>query len=151
MINNIEILSDHEYSISELYPEKNILCCYKPMGYHRNGNPLKSQWLICIDEEIETFVKSMEENWKEEYRGWWIDPSGNKRIIGETKYREAVYIVRYQGICPDGQQNNCIWHGYPADIRRKKNDIPSDIVLNDWKSKNMINQPQFSRIRRGIA
>lgn len=141
---------DRQYKLSDIYADIHDECVYISVSYHRNGNPKKSQWSISIEEEFESFKTSRLQNWTSNKRGWGLHPSKPNFEVGTLSNEEVVFIARFQEMSPDGQPIKDIWHGYPADIRNKKNDIPTDAILKCWLENSYINKSQFSRIRRGV-
>ncbi len=134
-------LSNTEYDLSTFF---SINGFYKAVGYHRNGNPNKSQWLISVDEEINCFVVTIENRWiSDDHRGWGI--SADCKVLGKTTSKNDTYIARFE---EDRYALNH-WHGYPADLSRNQ-DIPLGFILIDWKQQNYITKSQYSKIRRGI-
>lgn len=141
---------DKAYKLSDIYDDVNDECSYTSVSYHRNGNPKKSQWSISIDEEFVCFKTSRLQKWSSQKRGWGLHPSNKFDEVGKLTDKESVKIARFQENSPNNQPIKDEWHGYPADIRGKKNDIPTDSVLQSWLSKGYINKSQFIRIRRGV-
>lgn len=141
---------DIQYNLTTLYPDDNVDGNYMSVSYHRNGNPIKSQWTISIEEEFESFKISRQQNWHNEKRGWGLHPTEPFSMIGRLINGKNVMIARFQEMSPNGQNVEDIWHGYPADIRGKTNDIPTVDVLKSWLANGYINGSQFSKIRRGI-
>lgn len=138
-----------QYSLSEIYPDEDVDGNYMSVSYHRNGNPIKSQWTISIEEEFESFKISRLQNWHNERRGWGLHPTNPFSEIGRSVSNRSVMIARFQEMSPNGQVIQDIWHGYPADIRGKTNDIPTVDVLKSWLANGYINGNQFSKIRSG--
>lgn len=139
---------DTFYQISLLYPEVNFNGSYMSVSYHRNGDSEKSQWTINVEEEFDCFKNALVNNWHIEKRGWSLHPSNRLMEIGKLKSGKSSFIIRFQEMSPIGQEVQNRWHGYPADIKAKNNDIPPDAVLRDWLDKKYIKNHQFSKIRR---
>lgn len=142
--------SNTAYDINTLYPDWQIDGQYMSIAYHRNGDPEKSQWFISIEEEFESFAVSRKNKWYNELRGWGIHPSGTLMDVGRLADGRTVQIVRFQEMTPHGQEIQNIWHGYPADIKRKTNDIPIYTILMSWMNQGIIKKHQLSKIRRGV-
>ena len=140
---------DTLYNLTTIYPYDNVDGNYMAVSYHRNGNPQKSQWSISVEEEFESFKISRQQNWHNEKRGWGLHPKDPFSTIGRTTANNNVVIAIFQEMSPNGQNVDDIWHGYPADIRGKINDIPTVDVLRSWLTNGYINGHEFSKIRRG--
>lgn len=140
---------DTPYNLTTLYPDDNVYGNYMAVRYHRNGYPIKSQWTISIEEEFESFKISRQKNWYNEKRGWGLHPANPFSEIGRSVSNKSIMIARFQEMSPIGQNVKDIWHGYPADIRGKTNDIPTVDVLKSWLANGYIKGHQFSKIMRG--
>lgn len=138
------------YDINTLYPDWNIEGQYTAVDYHRNGDPEKSQWVISVEEEFKSFAISQKNKWYEGQRGWGIHPSMAFLDVGYLNNGKNVQIARFQEMSPHGQEIQNIWHGYPADIKGKTNDIPILAVLNIWRELGIIQKHHLSKIRRGV-
>lgn len=138
------------YDIATLFPDLKIECLYVAVDYHRNGNPQKSQWIISVEEEFESFAIARKNEWFNGLRGWGIHPSGSLADVGRLVNGRNVQIARFQEMTPPGQKIQNVWHGYPADIKGKTNDIPVMEVLNNWLEAGIIQKHQLSKIRRGV-
>lgn len=151
-VEQIQFIMDFNtaYDINTLYPDWQIDGLYMTIGYHHNGAPEKSQWLISVEEEFKSFAVSRKNKWYNEQRGWGIHPSGTLMDVGRLTDGRTVQIVRFQEMTPLGQMIQNIWHGYPADIKGKTNDIPIYDVLTHWLKLGIIKKHQLSKIRRGV-
>lgn len=139
------------YDLALEYPSRGIQGKYKSLNYHRNGNPIKAQWIIPVDEEIDCFANTKKENWIDGNGecGWGIIGDGNgHKIIGYVRNKggnTSVYIARFVGDKATDE-----WHGYPANVARSISDRPIDSILSEWRKSKYISNFEFSRIRRGL-
>lgn len=137
------------YDLALEYPSRGIQGKYKSLNYHRNGNPIKAQWTITVDEEIDSFADTKENNWIDGNKGWGIisEGDGHKNIgyVINKDEKIPVYIARFVGNTRTDE-----WHGYPANIARGASDRPVDSVLGEWRESKYISNSEYSRIRRGI-
>mgnify|MGYP000530715666 CR=1 FL=1 len=124
-------------------------CSYIVVSYHRN-NSLKDKSLWTIDEELEIncFKESQEKNWVQEYTSWGVDYESIKekviiKPIGNSVHNEELKIGRFI----DSGKNNT-WHGYPANYRRKKQDIPPTDVLLNWVGLGILKKHQVIKIKQ---
>lgn len=142
---------DAAYEIKSLFDDlDNCSGSYMSVSYHRNGDPEKSQWTISVEEEFRSFAISRQNRWYQDKRGWGIHPSGSLIEVGTLVCGKIVRISRFQEMSPLGQEFKDIWHGYPADIKGKTNDIPVVEVLDSWLNAGIIKRHQLSKIRRGL-
>lgn len=134
------------YDLGKEYPLLKIKGFYTSLKYHRDKNPKKSQWIVSVDQEVDCFAQTKSENWISKDRGWGIIIQ-NKRLgkIGISVLGEDLSIARFE--C---KNNNDEWHGYPADLKNKTDDIPIDDVLIVWRNSGYINKSEFIKIRRGV-
>jgi hypothetical protein len=113
---------------------------------HRNGTAGKSQWLISEEEERGVFDTSRSNNWLPPSPGWGL----------HSPNAQAMYL----GISADGRRNllvakfvasntPIVWHGYPADHQRKRQDVPTREILLDWTRLQFVNEPQMRKILKG--
>lgn len=124
-------------------------CSYIVVSYHRN-NSLKDKSLWTIDEEVEIncFKESQEKIWVQDYISWGMDYESIKekvviKPIGNSEHNEELKIGRFI----DSGKNN-IWHGYPANYRRKKQDIPPTKVLLNWVGLGILKKHQVTKIKQ---
>ena len=135
-------VADIEYDLSIEYPS--ITGYYTSLGYHRDGKPKKSRWLISVDEEIHYFVEAKHNNWiSDDHRGWGINTVC--KVLGKTQSDKETYIARFE----ENRHNLDHWHGYPANLECTQ-DIPLEFILLDWLRRKYIRKSQYSKIRRGI-
>ncbi len=116
---------------------------------HR-GNPTKDNcvWIIGFTEEVNCFKDSVYKRWTifGGKIGWGIiSGSGSLIPIGKNYYDEKLFFAKFID-----RNNVNIWHGYPADYRRKKQDIPSAIFLKKWRYAEIITKSQMRKILGGM-
>jgi|TergutMp193P3_1026864.scaffolds.fasta_scaffold16748_4 hypothetical protein len=118
---------------------------YKFIIYHRNKSSKKSQWLITCNEELEHFIKCVENNWIRNFYGWAIEiMNGNHTVIGVSKDNRDLYIIKFV----DGNKNNN-WHGYPADYMFNTQDKPPTEILQNWVILGCITKSKMAKVMRG--
>jgi len=129
-------------------------CSYIIVSYHRN-NSLKDKSVWTIDEqaELNCFKETQEKNWVQESIGWGMKYEVLKKkesekviieTIGISEHNEKLKIGRFI----DGSKNDT-WHGYPANYRRKKQDIPPMEILLNWIDLRVLKKHQASKIKQG--
>jgi hypothetical protein len=115
--------------------------------HRRSGNPNKSIWTITNEEEVACFILSVNSNWTSNHIGWGIKLIGSVlQVVGRNDANADLKFAKFV----DGTKRK-VWHGWPADYRRKKQDIPSTIVLALWKNKNYISKSQVRKIKQQIT
>lgn len=116
-------------------------------GHRLRGYPDKSRWLISLKEEANCFAESHSKNWLLESVGWGliVDDDAKLKILGENPQREKTKIAKFQ------TQNQNLWHGYPADLKRKPKDIPVVDILKKWRQAGIIEKHHMSKLQRGVA
>jgi len=115
---------------------------------HRQlGNPNKSIWSIPYEEEIDCFILSKTSKWINGSVCWGLKPINNRlEVIGKNNDQEDLKIAKFV----DGNKNN-IWHGYPADCKRKKQDIPDTEILVIWKNKELIGKSDVRKLKQQMT
>jgi len=115
---------------------------------HRQlGNPNKSIWTISHEEEIDCFILSKTSKWISGSVCWGLKPIDNRLdVIGRNSVQEDIKIAKFV----DGDKKN-IWHGYPADCRRKKKDIPDTEILVIWKDKGLIGKSDVRKLKQQMT
>lgn len=113
---------------------------------HRDGNPLKSQWIISEHEELRCFALAQEEGWLLGEIGWGLHiTDAGPDWLGMNRNREnRVFIAKFVGVTIVDQ-----WHGYPADYRNNCHDIPKESVLRSWMKGNLIKLASIRKIAKG--
>lgn len=134
------LLVDTEINITDLN------CSYIISSAHRNALPRdKSKWIIGMEEELSCFKNSINNDWNGTYISWGLRINDNNiEIIGINPLREDLKIAKFI----DSGKNQ-IWHGYPADYRRKKQDRPHVNILIKWKDAGIIQKHHIVKIRAG--
>lgn len=119
---------------------------YVIVSQHRNSGYInKSRWKVPMPEEVGCFVQSRNNKWLLGDSGWGviIDGVNNLKILGFNNLREELKVAKF--IANDDLN---LWHGYPADIKRKIKDVPPVIILENWCQRKIIKKYHMSRIRR---
>jgi hypothetical protein len=123
---------------------------------HGDNNRDKSQWTISEDEEKECFENSFSMGWNQDYVSWGLHFKEEKVThLGKAAQNESnggtlLFIAKFV----DGNKNNELWHGYPANPggKKKQQDIPPENVLKDWLQKKYFRSASIiSKIVRGHA
>ncbi len=107
---------------------------------HRDQSDKKSQWHISTDAERECFVKSITAEWNlPQYNCWGLHFEDEKvSYLGVTARSESELRQLFIAKFIDSNQNSK-WHGYPADpCNEKQQDIPPEVILNDWLQKQYL-------------
>jgi hypothetical protein len=113
---------------------------------HRDGTPVKSQWVIPIPDEIVTFRLTVQEIWFDGDRGWGLHlVNGKAENLGVAVDRaQRIFIARFEG---DLSRN--YWHGYPADHLRRTGDIPTEEITQVWVDRGYLPKPKVRKILKG--
>ena len=113
---------------------------------HRSNSPDKSQWRITPDEEKDCFTGAIKAKWTNSSCGWGLhfDDTAKVMYVGVTAKsnpeERELFIAKFV----DSNENSK-WHGYPADpCNEKQQDIPPELILNDWLAKKYL-RPQIVR------
>ncbi len=125
-----------------------IDCIYKVSSHHRRtrGNTNKSVWTISNDEEVGLFIFSKTSNWVEEYVCYGLKLNGTTiLVVGRNPGNDDLKIAKFV----DSNRNNK-WHGYPADPKKKKQDIPCMEILTEWKNMNYIAKSDVRKLKQQI-
>lgn len=116
--------------------------------HHRDGTPLKSQWIIGHPEERICFINSYNRNWLLDNIGWglhFIDESVDYLGVSHDRQRQLFIAIFMEN------QNQSFWHGYPADYQVNIQDIPSEEVLSKWLEDEILSPAKIRKIVRGKA
>lgn len=134
--------TDVEIELKEYTDSKYIIS-----SQHRKaGNPHKSIWTITFSEEVDCFLFTVKENWKQENKGWGIKICDNTlQVLGINSNKEELKLAKFV----DGG-NTDIWHGYPADYLYKSQDRPTTEILRIWVIKGYITKSKMNKIRQGL-
>jgi hypothetical protein len=125
-----------------------IDCIYKVSSHHRRtkGNTNKSVWTITIDEEVDLFIFSKNSNWVEGKICYGLLLSGTTLlVVGRNPEKEDLKIAKFV----DSNDNNK-WHGYPADPKNRKQDIPCMELLSVWRDKKYIGKSDVRKLKQQI-
>jgi hypothetical protein len=123
-------------------------CTYKVSSHHRRtkGNTNKSVWKITNDEEVELFIFSKNSNWVEGSSCYGLRLNGTTAlVVGRNPAKEDLKIAKFV----DSNGNNK-WHGYPADPKNKKQDIPCMKILTVWKNMSYIGKSDIRKLKQQI-
>lgn len=113
--------------------------------HRRNGNPNKSIWTVSFNEEVDCFIQTINENWKNGNEAWGLRVIGTiLQVVGLNNGSEELKIAKFV----DGTNTN-VWHGYPADYMSKSQDRPTTNILKVWVDKKYITKAKMSKIRLG--
>ena len=117
---------------------------YKPNPLHRNGAAEKSQWRIPLAGEITCFSGACTNGWFDGGVGWGLHlPAGKPDYLGVAQDHETiVFVAKFT-------EDQDVWHGYPADHRRKHGDIPTEPVLDDWMRDGLLTPAKIRKLTRG--
>jgi len=121
---------------------------YVIVSQHRSGGYRgKSRWSVSKREEVDCFIQSLNKKWLDVGAGWGVilDDTNKMKVLGINHINEDSKIAKFI----DGN-NSKLWHGYPADLKRKVKDIPPISILNKWRKENIIRKHHISRIQRGV-
>lgn len=122
---------------------------YVIVSQHRmHGYSDKSRWLASMKEEVDCFIQSLNKKWLHVGAGWGVilDDANKLKVLGVNYVNENSKIAKFV----DGNNSN-LWHGYPADLKRKVKDIPPISILNKWRGEKIIKKHHISRIQRGVT
>jgi len=124
---------------------KELNCKYFFKTDHRDNSLKKSQWTIEPPNELSCFVHSFTSGWQIAYRCWGVYIlEGVKMPLGKSITDELLYVA----IFVDSFEKQ-VWHGYPADFRRNKWDVPATAVLVDWRQKGFTTKSKISNAKQG--
>jgi hypothetical protein len=113
--------------------------------HRRKGNPNKCVWIITFDDEVNCFVRTIQQNWRAGTTAWGVIVVNNiVQILGRNSSNEELKIAKFV----DGNDNE-VWHGYPADYMLKSNDRPDTPILQAWVNNGYITKAKMSKIRLG--
>ncbi len=132
-----------EYDLAPIVKSKYIIS-----PHHRaTGKKDKSIWTISYKDEIDCFIQSRVSEWIIGSICWGLKISDGKiQVIGKNQVSDELKIAKFI----DGDNKN-IWHGYPADHKSKKQDIPDMKILIMWAEKNFINKSEIRKIKQQLS
>jgi hypothetical protein len=113
--------------------------------HRKTGNPNKCIWKITFDQEVDCFIMTVSEKWKDGIHGWGLKALDNVlQVVGVNNIKEELKLAKFI----DGTNTN-VWHGYPADYVSKSNDRPTTEILKKWVDLGYITKAKMSKIRLG--
>ncbi len=142
-INTASFQLDIEYDVIETTNQIKY-CALLLSSHHRRQNNQgdKSTWIVTHSEEAALFIKSIDNSWIKENRSWSIHILQNVvQIIGKGINAEELKICTFT-------QSNNVWHGYPADPMRSRNDIPYSSILKEWVDKGYLTKSKMSKLQK---
>lgn len=122
-----------------------VTLTYQFHPHHRNNNPNKSQWIVPIDSEFESFRLTIDQSWTEGHSAWGLCiQSAAVQFLGIDCDRQTeLFIAKF--VCDASRPE---WHGYPANHVRNE-DRPSLTVLNKWLQSGTLPTAKVSKITQG--
>lgn len=117
---------------------------------HRDQSDKKSQWCISTDAERECFIASIAAKWNLPQHNCWglYFESGKVSYLGVVAKSESESRKLFIAKFIDSNKNNK-WHGYPADPCEKQQDIPPQVILNDWLQKKHLRGQTVRKLTKG--
>src|SRR5262249_53662440 len=118
---------------------------YSPHPDHRNHNPMKSQWIITLEQELEVFRRCHSGGWILSLVGWGLHfVQEQPAYLGVAQdHQTRVLLAKFVG-----NEAPVVWHGYPADHTRSHDRPPTD-VLNKWLKSKVLPTKLLSKIVQG--
>lgn len=119
---------------------------YIVVKHHRyRTSPHKTRWTITPLKELQCFELAYSSGWMDTFACWGVHVVGGVADrLGINSRNEKLLFAKF---VDSGQ--NCVWHGYPADYRRKTNDTPSYEILGEWRRRGLIDKRQIRIIKQG--
>ncbi|KAF2342278.1 hypothetical protein [Flavobacterium tistrianum] len=113
--------------------------------HRRTGNMNKSIWLIDFKEEIDCFIQTISNNWKDGVEAWGLKhENSNLKVLGLSSMKEELKLAKFV----DGNKKN-VWHGYPANHMANSQDRPTTEILKKWVDLGYITKAKMNKIRQG--
>lgn len=113
--------------------------------HRRTGNMNKSVWLIDFNEEIECFIQTITNNWKNGLEAWGLRTENSSlKVLGLSSMKDELKLAKFV----DGTKTN-VWHGYPANHMANSQDRPTTEILKNWVSGGYITKAKMNKIRQG--
>ncbi|EHZ7344810.1 MULTISPECIES: hypothetical protein [Vibrio] len=114
-----------------------------PKHRTQKAKPDCTQWLVTEWVELSLFVEAKNNEWIcTKNCVWSIDGYSDSWTVLGTTGNETAYMAKYV------VDNNGLWHGYPICPARDA-DRPPTSVLDDWKSRGIINKAKQRKINQG--
>lgn len=136
------------FSFNSQFPlkEKDVVECeYYYKSDHRDKSPQKSQWIIKPEKEKSCFIESHKQKWIDEGKSWGLNLNNQKvKSLGINHDSEYLNVA----VFVDSFKKN-VWHGYPADFKRDKTDLPTNIILSQWRTLGYIKKSRISQAKNG--
>ena len=115
---------------------------YVHKGYHRNGNPQKSQWTIPPRTEINVFERTYRDSQGLDPILWGLlINNGNVMVVGIScsarPPKRRLKISRF-----NSNTSPYYWYGYPADYQLRHQDRPPLKVLKNWMVGGIITKAE---------
>lgn len=109
-------------------------------------NQHKSFWIISPEGELDCFQLTISKGWYQNNRGWGLclSTEGKLNYLGKNNISELLKIAKFIDSVPNNH-----WHGYPADYRRKTQDIPPIDILKEWYDEGLLEKHCISKIKAG--
>lgn len=134
-------ITDVEIDLSESISSNYIISSQ----HRRTGNLNKSKWLIGHKEEVDCFIESITNNWKNGFEAWGLKYQNNSLdVVGLSSMKDELKLAKFV----DGNNTN-VWHGYPANHMANSQDRPTTEILKNWVSIGYITKAKMNKIRQG--
>lgn len=114
---------------------------------HR-GSPTRDSctWTISVDDEVALCKAALSTARSPGQECWAAEAEGRRlRKVGINVYRESLIFGKFV----DGSAI-AIWHGYPADYRRRTQDRPPISVLQVWVMRGLLQKHHVAKISGGM-
>src|SRR5437870_635033 len=116
----------HKPDIEIDLTEYEIASRYIISSQHRKkGNPNKCIWTVSLDDEVNCFVNTISQNWRNGTEAWGLRIINTViQVVGQNNNMDELKLAKFI----DGT-NKDIWHGYPADYMQRAYDRPATNIL----------------------
>lgn len=115
---------------------------YTPNTHHRNKRPDKTQWhkTISLQQEKEIWQFGHTQKWRRKNSVFSVypDDTNNLRFLDDKK---ELNYARFTG---DQQED---WHGWPANPKRQRLDLPTSEIFDIWVTKKYTNRCRVRKVR----
>ncbi|WP_294290843.1 hypothetical protein [uncultured Chryseobacterium sp.] len=141
----MKILTDTELDIKKETKSKKDIKYIISSKHRETTNPQKSYWTVEYSEELTCFIDNYVKDYKSNNLTWGLIQENNSlKVLGKNTFKEELKLAKFI----DSSKNN-IWHGYPADYRRRNQDRPCSIILKKWVENSIITKSKMLKIRQG--